>query len=409
MDKGTLYLALCGIILAARICGELAARMGMPAVLGEMLAGVILGPSVLGLVEPNEIIGFLAELGIMLFIFGIGLESELGKLASAGRAAAQVAVAGVVLPMACIYPAMLYFGATPPTALFAAGTMAATSIGVTMRVLGDLGHGKSPAGRIVLGAAVLDDIIGIVLLALLLDLAGGNGAEWGSVGRILGVVAAVMCITPLFAAHLTQGLQFLRQRRRVPGLLPAVHIAALLFFAWASWRLGVPEILGAFAAGLLLSQEKSFALGGRILVEHEFVELLQDRIRPVMQLLTPIFFVNVGLSMDLTAVPWHEAGVWGMLLAVLALAVVGKVLAGFAATGLVFRERLLVGMAMVPRAEVGLVFAELGRGSGLFDPQTHAIMIAVVIGTTLLPPLALKFIVQPRAGLAPSVTEKGLA
>ena len=393
MDQGALYLTLCIIVLSARICGEASARAGMPPVLGELLAGVLLGPSVLGAVAPAEIITFLAEIGILLFIFGIGLESDLGRLVSAGKDAALVAVSGVILPIVLIYPAMRLFGFSTPVSLFAAGAMTATSIGVTMRVLQDLGHLETPAGQTVLGAAVLDDILGIVLLALLLDGSGGGDYSWWVMARILLVVAVVLCVTPLFSAHLTHGLEFLRERRKVPGLLPSVHVASLFFFAWASRLFGVPEILGAFSAGLLISQEHNFILGKRIRVSREFVKLLHDRIQPVMQLLTPIFFVNVGLGVNLREIPWTSPLVWGLGTVLLVLAVIGKCLAGMAATNLGLRGRLLVGMAMVPRAEVGLIFAELGRSAGLFDPGLHAVLIAVVIATTFFPPLFLRYLI----------------
>ncbi|NJB66874.1 Kef-type K+ transport system membrane component KefB [Desulfobaculum xiamenense] len=403
MDYTSIYVTLFFIIVAARLFGEIASRFGMPSVLGEMLAGILLGPSLLDIVHVNEIISFLAELGIMLFIFRIGLESDIGKLVRAGRSAVAVAFAGAMLPLFLVYWGLSgLLGVPAPVALFAGGTMAATSIGVTVRVLEDIGHGSHDYARVIVGAAIVDDVIGVVLLAFLYDFAVTGSVDGMRILTITGSVALLLALVPLAAGHVSHLVMILRQRRKVPGLLPAIHVASLLLFAALCRRFGVPEILGAFAAGCVLSQDTTFFFGRTVRTDKVFIELLHDRIRPIMQLLTPIFFVTVGLSVDMRAIDWGDSGFWLPALLLLGAGIIGKYAAGFLAGGFSIREKRLIGISMVPRAEVGLVFAEVGHRTGLFPPETHAALIFVIIVTTVLPPLWLKVLTTRWNGPTPA-------
>ncbi len=230
-----LYLILFAIVAGAKTLGELSARLGLPPVLGEVVAGLILGPSVLNCVPPSAIIDFMAELGIILFIFEVGLESDLSELFEAGSNAVRVALAGAALPLAGIVAlGCLWLDMNPITALFAGGTMAATSIGVTARMLehvntGPRGDGHSPTD-IIMGAAVLDDILGILLLAVLTDLSAHGQFGMFSLLRIVASVAVILMVVPTLSAYFTLGIQHLHRDRLVPGLLPGIHVSILLLF-----------------------------------------------------------------------------------------------------------------------------------------------------------------------------------
>jgi Kef-type K+ transport system membrane component KefB len=390
METHTFFLNLLIIIIAARLLAELAVNFNMPAVIGELAAGIILGPSLLGLIEADQVIRLLAEIGIILLLFSVGLETDVRRLVDAGRQSAVVALAGFFTPLLLGFAAAYWYFELPLImALFIGGTLTATSIGITIRVLSDLGRQHSTEGQIVLGAAVLDDVLGVVLLALLYEFSIAGGFSLMHAGRVLLFVTVFFLLAPVAAKLISMLIKKADEMNHVPGLIPTSIVALVLFFAWLAHAVGAPELLGGFAAGLALSRRFFLPFGVALHMDPIFARRIEIRMRPIIQLFTPIFFVMVGLSLNLRDIDWSSPFIWTFSLVFFLIAVVGK----FTGT-LLIREswpmRSIVGMAMIPRGEVGLIFAELGHMSGIFNNEVHAGMVIVIALTTLIPPFSIK-------------------
>ena len=391
MEAHTFFLVLLTILLAARILGELAARLKTPPVIGELLAGILLGPSLLGWVEPTTVIRLLAEIGIILLLFEVGLQTDLMRLVKTGAKPVIVAMAGFLLPFLSAYVVSRYlFEQSLLVSLFVGGTLTATSIGITVRVLTDLKRQGSHEAHIVLGAAVLDDIMGVVLLAFLYEFSAGGGVQLTATVKVLLLVALFMLLAPVAAKLMAEVIKRFARVSQIPGLIPTMVVAMVLFFAWLAHFFGAPELLGGFAAGLALSRRFFLPMGITIATDPKLAQRMETEMKPIIHLFTPIFFVMVGLSLNLHAIDWSSSFIWSFSLSLFALAVAGKLLSAF-----LIREtlhvRLAIGLAMVPRGEVGLIFAELGRASGIFNNEVYAAMVLVIASTTLLPPFVMKW------------------
>lgn len=392
MENQTFFLYLLAILLTARIFAELATRLKTPPVIGEILAGVVLGPSLLGWVEPVEIIKLLAEIGIILLLFKVGLETDVRRLAQTGIKAAIVALPGFFLPLLAGFAlAFWVFNLSLLASLFIGGTMTATSIGITVRVLADLKHQDSVEGQIVLGAAVLDDILGVVLLALLYEFSVGGGVNVGNIGKVMLFIAAFFVFAPVAARLISIVIKRFDSASEIPGLITTTIISLVIFFAWLAHAIGAPDLLGGFAAGLALSRRFFLPFGAALRADPEFTSHIERQMGPVIHLFTPIFFVMVGLSLNLREIDWGSGFIWQFSLSLFAISVVGK-LSGALAIKEPWQVRLMVGTAMIPRGEVGLIFAELGRIAGVFTNEIYAGMVIVIAMTTLLPPFAMKWL-----------------
>jgi Kef-type K+ transport system membrane component KefB len=390
METHTFFLYLLVILVSARAMAEVAVRLGAPSVIGELTAGILLGPSLLGWIEPNEVIRYLAEIGILLLLFEVGLETDMRKLLNTGRSSAIVALGGFFLPFVLGFTlARWAFDLSLLVALFIGGALTATSIGITLRVLSDLGRRNSREGQIVLGAAVLDDVLGVVLLALLYEFSLAGGVSLANTGKVLAFITAFFILAPIAAKLISVLIQYVDDASELPGLIPTAMVSLVLCFAWLAHLMGAPELLGGFAAGLALSRRFFLPFGIALRTETRFAERIEEQMRPIIQLFTPIFFVMVGLSLNLREVDWSSAFIWAFSLLFLLVAVIGKFSGAFF-TSEPLRQRIIIGVAMVPRGEVGLIFAELGRTSGIFDDSVYAGMIMVIALTTLLPPFLLK-------------------
>lgn len=390
METQDFLFILLAILLSARICAELAARLGAPAVIGELAAGILLGPSLLGWLSPGETLRVLAEIGIILLLFQVGLETDVRRLARAGLHAAVLALAGFVMPMLLGFVIMWWvFDASILVSLFVGGTLTATSIGITVRVLADLRRQQTPEGQVVLGAAVLDDVLGVVLLALLYEFSMGGGISLGNSARVLLFVGAFFFLAPIVAKLMSGFVHRMESQTQIPGLIPTVMVSLVLFFAWLAHAMGAPELLGGFAAGLALSRRFFLPFGIALRMDPAFSERIETQMQPIIQLFAPIFFVVVGLSLNLRAVDWAEPDIWLLSGSLLLVAVAGKLI-GAMLLPLAPRMRWLVGTAMVPRGEVGLIFAEIGLKSGVLDELLYASLIIVIALTTLLPPFVMK-------------------
>jgi Kef-type K+ transport system membrane component KefB len=392
------------MLVIAKLGGELFERLGQPSVLGELVAGVLLGNLVIlgftgaeGL-KTNETIAALAELGVIILLFEVGLESDLRQMVEVGWSSLLVAVLGVVAPFLLGWGVSAYLIPEEATLghVFIGATLCATSVGITARVFKDLGKLATREARIILGAAVIDDVLGLLILAVV---AGAiRAAATGGVLSMLDVVliaaksiaflVGAIVIGHLLVPRLLRGAGRLETR----GVLLTLAISFCLFLAWASAKVGLAPIVGAFAAGLILDEVHYEPTGGR--VERD----LGDLLHPVSTVLVPIFFVLMGLKVDLRL--FARVDILGLAAALTVAAIIGKQIC---AAGVVERgiNRLAIGVGMIPRGEVGLIFAGIGAtlmlpsangvNEPVIGPATFGAVVIMVIITTLITPPALKW------------------
>lgn len=398
MGISELLIALLAIFAAAKIFGELAERIGQPAVLGEMVGGIVIGVSGLHLIDAHDpLLHVLSELGVLLLLFLIGLETDIRRLLSVGGASLAVAAAGVVLPFAAGYGVGAWLNYPATLSVFLGAALTATSVGITARVLSDLGHLKSDESQVILGAAVVDDIFGLVLLTVITAVAAGQTLTVGGVGRIFAVAFGFVILVVVIGSLLAPKLIALITRLRVGKALFFASIMFAFGLAWLASAVGSALIIGAFAAGLILARTEQ----GRD-IEHEVYD--------VAQFFIPIFFVSVGAAVDLRAINPFAADtrqffVIGMLLTV--VAIVGKLLAGYFAFGRPLRKTV-IGVGMVPRGEVGLIFAQLGLSAGLLSAGLYSSVALMVMITTFVAPPALRALLK-KSATAPDDDESALS
>ena len=391
MEVSDFFLSLVLILLSARILGEIAAWLNVPSVMGELLAGILLGPSLLDWVEPVEVIRMLAEIGLILLLFEVGLDTNIANLVNKGKAAAIVAVGGFVTPLIGGFALSYWIFNLPLIAsLFIGGALTATSIGVTVRVLRDLNRHQSSEAQVVLGAAVLDDILGVVLLAVLLEFSTRGGVSFINSSKVFIFVVIFMMLAPIVGKIMADMIGRYDKCSKIAGLIPTSVVILVLFFAWLAHAVGAPALLGGFAAGLALSRHFNLPFGPLRHSDDHFVQRIEHNMKPIIHLFTPIFFVMVGLSLNLQKVDWTSFFIWKMSLVFIILAILSKLVGAFLIKGSV-HFRWAVGLSMIPRAEVGLIFAELGRVSGVFNYDLYAVMILTIAATTVLPPFILKW------------------
>ena len=405
-------LTLIFIYIASKIGSEIAKRLDLPPVLGELVAGVIIGVSALHLVifpeggftasdswimsglqflnhlspeavnsifaSQSEVISVIAELGVIILLFEIGLESDLRQLKEVGIQAFVVAFIGVTAPFAAGTLGLMYFfhvAAIP--AIFAGAALTATSIGITSKVLAEIGQLKSKEGQIIVGAAVIDDVLGIIVLAVVASLAKTGEVDITNVAILLVSAIAFLFGSILLGGFFNKSFVALVAKLETRGniIIPAFIFAYTMAFIGNAIHL--EAILGAFAAGLVLD-------------ETDARKELDELIKPIADLLVPVFFVTVGARADLSVLnPMIPENRSGLLIAVfmLAIAIVGKVITGWVVFGIPDINRLAIGVGMIPRGEVGLVFAGIGTASGAIDkPLEVAIIIMVIMTTFLAPP-----------------------
>ena len=391
MDTHTFFLHLLLILMVSRLLAELAVRFHIPSVIGELVAGVLLGPSLLGWIEPTTTVQLLAEIGIILLLFKAGIETDIRRLINAGRQSLIVALGGFLMPFVSGFALGYWlFDLGGLVSLFVGGTLTATSIGITIRVLSDLGRQHEREGEIVLGAAVLDDVMGVVLLAILYEFSISGGVSAINVGKVLTFILLFFLLAPIAAKLISLLIRRIDRYSEIPGLIPITIISLVLFFAWLAHAVGAPELLGGFAAGLALSRRFFLPFGVALHTDRRFAERIETQMNPIVYIFSPIFFVTVGLSLSLRDIDWSSPLIWTFSLSFLTVAILTK-FAGAMLIRASFLQRVAVGMAMIPRGEVGLIFAELGRSTGIFDAEVYAGMVMVIAVTTLLSPFALKW------------------
>lgn len=391
MQTHEFILSLLVILLTARIFAELATRLHTPSVIGELFAGVVLGPSLLGWIEPVHAIKLMAEIGVILLLFEVGISTDVKRLVHAGPKSFIVAISGFTLPLIFGFSlAFWVFDLSLLVSLFIGGTLTATSIGITVRALRDLNRSQTAEAQIILGAAVLDDVLGVVLLALLYEFSIGGGINFINAGKVFLFIAAFFLLAPLAAKFMSSVIRHFDSTSEIPGLIPTMIVSLVLLFAWLAHAIGAPELLGGFAAGLALSRRFFLPFGMSIRTNKVFSERIESQMSPIIFLFTPIFFVVVGLSLSLREINWGSSYIWLLSSGLLAIAVFGKLIGPFMLKQQ-WTTRWIIGIAMIPRGEVGLIFAELGRESKIFDNEIYAAMVIVIAITTLLPPAILKW------------------
>jgi len=404
MDISSLLFDLLLILVSARILSELVSHFGSPGVIGELAAGIIIGPSILGLVEINTVIELLGQIGVILLLFEVGLETDMNRMMETGRKSFIVALGGFVGPfVASFLVSYLLFRQPLLVSLFIGGTLTATSIGITARTLLDIGKQNSKEGQITLGAAVLDDILGVVLLALLYEFSVSGEVNWINTLNVLIFVALFFLLAPILARSFSSIVHRWHMHKPSPGLIPGTIVSLVLFFAWIAHAMGAPEILGGFAAGLALSRRFFLPFGLSLQTDHDFANQIKQEMTPIVQLFTPMFFVSVGLSMDLREVDWGSLFFWMFTIIMLGIAIFSKYL-GAMFINEPWPRRIMVGMAMVPRGEVGLIFAGLGVAGNIFSNDIYTAIIMVITYTTLLSPFWIKLYYRRYGHLIPDET-----
>ena len=392
------------MLVAAKLAGELFERMKQSSVLGELFAGILLGNLVIfgiNAVEPlktHVTIAALAELGVIILLFEVGLESDLKEMIEVGFSSLLVALLGVIAPFFLGWAVSAYFIPDEPrlTHIFIGATLCATSVGITARVFKDLGKLKTREARIILGAAVIDDVLGLLILAIVAGSikAVSTGATLSLVDiSLIALKSFAFLIGAIVIGHFLMP-RMLRSAGRLEtrGVLLTVALSICLALSWAAAEVGLAPIVGAFAAGLILDEIHYKPAGRR--TERNLGELLQ----PVSTVLVPIFFVLMGLKVDLRL--FTQGGILGFAAALTVAAIVGKQIC---ALGVLERgvNRFAIGLGMIPRGEVGLIFAGIGAtlmlpsATGASQPVISsavfgAVVIMVII-TTLLTPVALKW------------------
>jgi Kef-type K+ transport system membrane component KefB len=316
-------------------------------------------------------------------------------MAKVGVQSSLVAITGVVVPGFLGYwISNSLLGLPFVVSLFVGGTLVATSIGITVRVLVDLKKHQTKTAKVVLGAAVLDDIVGVVILAILYDFAVKGQINLFNAAKVLGFITTFLVIAPVIAKLLMPVIARLSSASRTKGMIPTLIISLILSMAVISHKIGAPEILGSFAAGIALARRFFLPFGSAMdHYSHELAEKIEKNMKPIINLFVPIFFVVVGASINLRVIDFTSPTFWYMAGLLTLGAIVSKMVSGVWAEGN-FRTKLSTGIAMVPRGEVGLIFAEVGKKSGIFDDMIYAVIVFVVALTTLFAPVALRFVMR---------------
>jgi Kef-type K+ transport system membrane component KefB len=368
-----LLIVLVALLLSTKLLGALSQRIGQPAVVGELIAGVLLGNSVLGILDPADpVILSFAELGVLVLLFEIGLHTDLKSLMRVGSEAGVVALAGVALPFGLGYGVASALGLSTIASIVAGASLTATSIGISARTLSDLSQLNTSEGQIVLGAAVLDDIVGLVILSVVSGLVGGAALSIGGVAVTSAIAVGFVMAAVILGSILVPPAFRAIAQIEATGALGVIGLAFAFLLAWLAASAGSATIIGAFSAGLILH-----ATPQRVAIEKATTQL--------GLFFVPIFFASVGAAIELESL--GDARVLAIGSALIVVGVLGKFVAGYAPFW--FRgKKSLIGIAMIPRGEVGLIFARMGLATGALTSQLYsAVAMMVLVTTFITPPL----------------------
>ena len=383
-------ISLCLILFCGKLFGILFERLSMPAVVGEILAGLLLGPSLLNFVTPHPTLAVMAELGVILLLFSIGCETSIKRLYQAGGRAVSVAVLGIAVPAIVMGLSSAYYLTDSVfTAVYLGCALTATSIGISLRVLVQAKQGQTTVGNIILGAAVIDDVVGVILLSVLFNFASQGALDVASTLLLIAKVLLFLIFTPPLARVLLYIARALKPADDSSGYEVIIAMILICFFAWLGHLFGAPALLGGFAVGLALSRQFISPLNRYLVNPFAFTHKMEQSTKALVDVFAPIFFVYVGISLDLSQLDFSVSGIL-ILLWLSLLAIISKLVAGWFAGGN-WQTKLVVGSAMVPRGEVGLVFAELGRRMEIIDSKLFTELVVIIAITTLVGPLMLKW------------------
>jgi Kef-type K+ transport system membrane component KefB len=369
------------VLLAAKLGDELFKRIRQPTIVGEILAGVLVGPAVLGVVEPSEVLEVFAELGVVFLLFWVGLETKLSDLREVGPTALSVGVLGVAIPFAGGIALGVALGESTGTSLFLGAALVATSVGITSAVLIDLGVLERRASRTILGAAIVDDILALLLVAVAAGVAAEGGVDVGAIAATAGIALAFVLFVALGGTKILQRRPVLLHAPRFSEspLMPAVIVC--LGLAALAAQIGLAAIIGAFLAGMVIAETR----------DHSPIE---EEVAPLYAFFPPFFFAFIGLELSLAA--FGELDTVLLLAGVTVLAVLTKFAGAYlGAMRMGRRDAAFVGVGMVPRGEVGIIVAGIGNATGVIDAQLFAIIVAMSVLTTLLVPPVLRRLATP--------------
>lgn len=372
-----ILLSLFIIFVAAQIGSQLARWLRLPGVVGEIVAGCVIGPSLLGWIAPSEPLDVLAEIGVVLLLFAVGLETRIDEMKRVGRSAFFVGLLGVIVPFVLGSLWAHGSGFDWAKSLFIAAAFVATSAGITARVLQELGVLQREESRVILGAAVIDDILAMLLLGIVTALQAGESVQIGKLAIVLGEAIGFVVVIGLFGTRLAR--RSATRFQATPFDLLPYALALCLGLAFLSTQFGLAAIIGAFLAGMVASEAPQR-------------ERLEHQTQPLLALMTPFFFVLTGARIELQQLASVDALLTLALITLIAL--VSKLIGGgLGALALGKRGALIVGVGMMPRGEVGVVIASLGLAAGVFSARTYALIVAMSLLTSIVTPplLALLF------------------
>ena len=369
------------IIIVARLAAELAELIKIPAVLGEIIAGIIIGPSALGLIDPIKnldvanMVLLLGEIGVILLLFQVGLEMDLGEMAKVGKPALLVALIGVLVPFAAGFGVASAFGESGEISLFIGAALTATSVGITARVLGDLRALALRESRIVLGAAVADDVLGLIILTVVVKVVTEGSISASVVFETIGLAVGFLVITGLLAIYvIPKAFTRIDRVAKSSTTIVAISFALTLAFSLLANQAKLAFIIGAFMAGLAVGRSQ----------QHERIA---EGLNPLGHIFIPVFFASIGINADLDAM--FQPSVLALATVLTVVAIIGKLVAGFG-IGRSPGDKLLIGIGMIPRGEVGLIFASIGLSKGVLDDELYGALLLMVLVTTLITPPLLR-------------------
>lgn len=396
MEPGSVFLVLCALIVAGVAGGWLAVHINLPAILGELAAGALLALALSGGIpfwqEHEDMLEVLGQVGLCALLFSVGLEIRMRDIASVGPASAGVAFIGVIMPFILGYGVSLLFGLTPLVAIFVGASLTAKSVGITAEVLSELEIIGSKSSKIILNAAVLDDVIGLFILTLVSSIAFGEEISVSSITMLLGVVAAFFLVVLIAVRPVISRLMSFIEKTYGDNGTAMTSFAYLMFISFGAAAIGLDVIVGAFIAGLSLSESR---------VRHH----ISASFRPFISVLASLFFVLIGTRMDLTLLNPLVADnrpVLVLSMGLLVAAVAGKLMSGLA----VVRDRenrLVIGAGMIPRGEVGLICGNIGLMCGALPGDVFSSLLLVIMFTSFIGPVFLRFIVPRRLSFYPRI------
>lgn len=373
-----LLLALFTILITAKVMAEIFERLRQPAVVGEILAGVIIGPSVLGIVQPSEILSIFAEIGVILLLFNVGLDIKPKSLLSVGNKAILVGVLGIAIPFVAGYYVATLWGGNFAEAMFMGAALVATSVGITARVLGSMGLLNESTSRVILGAAVIDDILGLMILSVVSSVSKGTINYYAIIATAVSAIVFVIVVGAV-GARLFTWLAPAINNLRISKPFFKFGLILCLGLSFVALYIEVAAIIGAFLAGMALSEATEDNPGMRQLSHG------------VMEFMVPFFLVYIGMQLDVTL--FTESDVIMYSLVITLVAILSKMLGcGLGAMNMGLKDAMRVGVGMVPRGEVGIVVAQLGLSLAVIDSKAFAAVLFMAIATTLVAPPFIKLL-----------------